>query len=67
MLGSDISSTKNDKDILESSTNEFRLHVCVTVGKPFVYMQKSNGDRITSRQIMGYRRAADNDDPMRTF
>ena len=40
-LASDISSTENDKDNLESSTNEFRLHVCVTVGRSFVYMQKA--------------------------
>ena len=39
-LASDTSLIENDIDILESSTNEFRSHYCVTVGRLFVYMQK---------------------------
>ena len=49
-------------------TNEFRLHVCATVGRSFAYMQKSNSDRIApcgTPWVIG--RAANNDDPMRTF
>ena len=40
-LASDTSLMENDIDILESSTNEFKLHDCVTVGRSFVYMQKA--------------------------
>ena len=67
-LASDISSTGNDKDILESSTNEFKLHVCVTVGKSFVYMQKSSGDKVAPcGKPCVIERAVDRDDPMQTF
>ena len=67
-LASDTSLTENDRDNLESSTNEFRSHDCVTVGRSFVYMQKSNGDKIApcgTPWVIG--RAADKDEPMRTF
>ena len=67
-LASDTSLTENDRDVLESSTNEFRSHDCVTVGRSFVYMQKSNGDKIApcgTPWVIG--RAADKDEPMRTF
>jgi hypothetical protein len=69
-LASDTSLTENDRDILESSTNEFRSHDYVTVGRSFVYMQKSNGDNCKiapcgTPWVIG--RAADKDEPMRTF
>jgi hypothetical protein len=35
-LASDTSLTENDRDILESSTNEFTSLDCVTVGRSFV-------------------------------
>ena len=67
-LASDISSTGNDKDILELSTNEFKSHVCVTVGRSFVYIQKSSGDKIAPcGKPCVIERAVNRDDPMRTF
>ena len=67
-LASDTCLIENDRDILESSTNKFRSHDCVTVGRSFVYMQKSNGDKIApcgTSWVIG--KAADKDEPMQTF
>ena len=67
-LASDTSLIENDIDILESSTNEFILLECVTVGKSFVCMQKSNGDKIApcgAPEVIG--RAADEDDQCGLF